>query len=91
MINGDADYLKLLETKQKPLFDMLDTPPEHKKHYLIDGGHMPDKAIITREALVWLDRYQTLTLEDEPENKTPRITRSTPKFHPSNTPHPSAP
>jgi len=34
------------------------TPAEHKKHVVLDGGHVPnDYRSFVREALDWFDRY----------------------------------
>ena len=60
MLNGRDDSLFPHETAQKPLFDLLGTPPEHKKHVLFPGEHsIPwecreqyHKAIVD-----WLDQY----------------------------------
>ncbi len=58
MINGKTDFTLPLETAQKPMFEMLGTPAEHKKMVLLDGGHVDtDRAPMIREALDWYDRY----------------------------------
>lgn len=59
VINGNYDYVFPVETKQKPLFDLLGTPPEHKRHVVLEGGHIPPMADVIRESLTWLDRYQS--------------------------------
>jgi formylglycine-generating enzyme required for sulfatase activity/dienelactone hydrolase len=58
MINGRYDYLAPLETVQKPFFDLLATPAEHKRHVIFDTGHssFPPSEVI-REKLAWLDKY----------------------------------
>jgi formylglycine-generating enzyme required for sulfatase activity/dienelactone hydrolase len=59
MINGDADFTVPVETAQKPMFDLLGTAPEHKRHVVLEGGHVTsDQTGIIREVLAWLDRYQ---------------------------------
>ena len=59
MLNGKFDYLFPVETSQKPFFDLLGTPPEHKRHILYDAGHIPfPRAECIRDILDWLDRYQ---------------------------------
>jgi hypothetical protein len=60
MVNGDTDYIFPVEQTQLPLFDMLGTAPEHKKHVVFHGGHMPQTAELARETLECLDRYQPL-------------------------------
>jgi len=58
MINGRDDFITPLETSQKPLFELLGAPAEHKKHVVLEGGHLPpDRRAIIREVLDWLDRY----------------------------------
>jgi hypothetical protein len=59
MLNGKFDYLYPVETTQKPLFDLLGTPPQHKRHILYDAGHASfPRAECIRDIVDWLDRYQ---------------------------------
>ncbi len=46
------------ETSQKPMIELLGTPPQDKEWFVYDGGshHMPVD-IVARESLAWLDRY----------------------------------
>ena len=46
-----------VETSQKPMFTFLDTPTEHKKHILYDGGHGFAGSQLASDALDWLDKY----------------------------------
>lgn len=60
MINGRYDYLFPLESNQEPMFDLLGTPEEHKRHILYEAGHgvlayRIDQ--IKENVLEWLDRY----------------------------------
>jgi dienelactone hydrolase len=60
MINGRYDYLFSLESSQRPLFELLGAPPEHKKHSLYETGHgvySYHTEQIKQEVLDWLDRY----------------------------------
>ena len=58
MINGEYDFYFPLETSQKPLYDLLGTTEEHKRHAIYPGTHfVPDKDLV-RELIAWLDRYQ---------------------------------
>ncbi len=57
MLNGLNDFLFPLETAQKPFFDLLGTPAADKRHVVSPGGHAPDKKVVIRETLDWLDRY----------------------------------
>lgn len=59
MINGRSDYGIPVETAQRPLFDRLGVPDEHKRHVILEGGHLPyDMNAVIRETLDWLDRYR---------------------------------
>ena len=59
MLSGTYDYVFPVETRQKPLFDYLGTPLEHKRHALFEAGHLPlPRGEMIREILDWLDRYQ---------------------------------
>jgi hypothetical protein len=49
-----------LESGQKPYFHFLGTPPEHKRHVVLVGGHYvigQQRSQVVREVLDWLDRY----------------------------------
>jgi dienelactone hydrolase len=58
MVNGISDYDMPVDTAQRPMFDMLGTLPEHKRHVLLEGGHLPNDAnAVMREILDWYDLY----------------------------------
>jgi pimeloyl-ACP methyl ester carboxylesterase len=58
MVNGRADFNFPLETSQRPLFRLLGPPVEHKRHALVEGGHMPVRVHdYIKEILDWFDRY----------------------------------
>jgi dienelactone hydrolase len=58
MLNGRYDYVFPLETHQKPMFDLLGTPPQNKRHVLYDAGHWPlPRAESIKETADWLDRW----------------------------------
>jgi len=59
MIGGRQDYVLPLEESQKPLFERLGTPAEHKRHVIFDAGHVADlpRGQVLREVLAWLDKY----------------------------------
>jgi eukaryotic-like serine/threonine-protein kinase len=45
-------------TFQTPLFRLLGSPAEHKRHVILEGGHMPARQQdVIREVLQWLDKY----------------------------------
>ncbi len=57
MLNGEYDIVFPLETSQKPMFELLGTDPEHKKHYVTPASHIVPRDILIRETLDWFDRY----------------------------------
>jgi len=57
MLNGRHDFIFPLESSQKPLFQLLGTPPEHKRHVVFEAGHAPPRVELIKELLDWLDRY----------------------------------
>lgn len=58
MLNGRYDDGFPLESSQRPLFRVLGTPANDKKHVLYEGGHgaFPRPEAV-RECLDWLDKY----------------------------------
>ena len=58
MINGEYDVVFPLDIAQKPMFEMLGTPPEHKKIHWEPADHWVPEDIFIREGLDWFDRYQ---------------------------------
>jgi len=57
MINGRYDTSYPYETTQKPMFDLLGTPDEHKELKLYETDHIPPRIEFIKEILIWLDRY----------------------------------
>ena len=57
MLNGRYDYDTPFATSQQPLFALLGSPPEHKRHVVLDFGHALVVEDVAREILPWLDRY----------------------------------
>ena len=60
MINGRNDAVFPLETRQLPLFSLLGTPDEHKRHILYESGHCVIgfwKNQVVSDILDWLDDY----------------------------------
>jgi dienelactone hydrolase len=60
MVNGVHDHIFPLGSSQIPMFDLLGTAPEHKKHVTFPSGHVVlamyrNQAI--GEILDWLDTY----------------------------------
>ena len=57
LVNGRNDFQAPLEA-QRRFIELLGTPPEHKKHVVLEGGHVPtDFRGLVREALDWFDKY----------------------------------
>jgi eukaryotic-like serine/threonine-protein kinase len=57
MLNGRYDYGTPYDTSQRPLFALLGTPAEHKRHAVLEFGHSLVIEAVAREILPWLDRY----------------------------------
>ena len=58
MVNGRSDFPLPLETMQRPLFRLLGTRPEDKRHEVLEGGHIPARMHdVIRVILDWFDRY----------------------------------
>jgi hypothetical protein len=57
MVNGRYDFMCPLETAQLPMFSLLGTPPEHKRHAVYEIGHYIPRNVRRKEVLGWLDRY----------------------------------
>jgi dienelactone hydrolase len=57
MLNGERDFFFPVETSQKAMFELLGTPPEHKKRLTYPRGHTVPRRELVKETLAWLDRY----------------------------------
>ena len=57
MLNGEYDFFFPVETSQKPMFDLLGTPPEDKEYKVYPGAHSVPRTERVKETLAWLDRY----------------------------------
>ena len=57
LLNGRYDFETPYEAAQRPLFELLGTAPEHKRHTVLETGHALPMDAVTREILPWLDRY----------------------------------
>ncbi len=58
MINGRYDFFFPLETAQIPMFRLLGTPANQKRHVVEDGSHFVPRTRLIQEILTWLDTYQ---------------------------------
>ena len=57
MLNGRYDFGVPLETAQRPLFDLLGSRPEDKRHVVLETGHALPMDDVARQARAWFDRY----------------------------------
>ena len=57
LLNGRYDFETPFETAQRPLFDLLGAPAEHKRHAVFETGHALPIDDVAGEILPWLDRY----------------------------------
>jgi formylglycine-generating enzyme required for sulfatase activity/dienelactone hydrolase len=57
MLNGRYDHFFPYDTAQIPMFSLLATPPEDKRHVVYDTGHFVPRTQLIKETLDWLDRY----------------------------------
>jgi len=57
MLNGRLDHFFPYETSQIPLYTLIGTPSEHKRHIVYETGHFVPKTQVIKEVLAWLDEY----------------------------------
>lgn len=57
MLNSRYDFLLPVETTQIPFFQLLGTPPEHKRQFIYESSHFVPRADLIKETLNWLDLY----------------------------------
>jgi eukaryotic-like serine/threonine-protein kinase len=57
MMSGRYDFMDPLDTCQEPLFRLLGTPQQDKRHIVFDSGHAVPDVPKMKESLDWLDRY----------------------------------
>ena len=57
MLNGRYDFGLPYETEQRPLFALLGSAAEHKRHVVLESGHALPSGSVAAEMLPWLDRY----------------------------------
>ena len=57
MLNGEFDFFFPKETSQRPLFELLGTPAEHKRWEVHPGGHSVPRNTLIKATLGWLDEY----------------------------------
>ncbi len=79
LLNGRYDFETPYETAQKPLFELLGSPAEHKRHTVLETGHALPMDDVAREILPWLDRYLGPVVHSSPASTRIRA-GSTPNF-----------
>jgi len=57
MLNGQYDIVFPYETGQLPMYELLGTPSENKKHVVTPGAHLVSRDVLIRESLDWFDKY----------------------------------
>ena len=57
MLNGRFDFFFPTETSQKPMFDSLGTPAEHKRRVEYDASHALPRNEVIKEFVGWMDKY----------------------------------
>jgi formylglycine-generating enzyme required for sulfatase activity/cephalosporin-C deacetylase-like acetyl esterase/predicted Ser/Thr protein kinase len=57
MLNGRFDFFYPVETSQDPMFRLLGTPKDRKRHVIYETGHDVPRDEVIKETLDWLDRY----------------------------------
>ena len=59
MVNGRYDFTFPVEKAQNPLFAMLGTPAEDKRHLILETPHdvTEQRTQLTKAVLDWLDHY----------------------------------
>lgn len=57
MLNGKHDMFFPIETSQKPMYNFLGTPKEHKKMIVFESGHLVPRTEFVKETLLWYDKY----------------------------------
>ena len=57
MLNERYDYRYNIDINVKPFYNLLGTPPEHKRLIVYDTDHYVPKNEMIREVLAWCDKY----------------------------------
>jgi eukaryotic-like serine/threonine-protein kinase len=57
MLNGSLDHFFPVETSQRPMFELLGTPPDRKKQLTYQAGHLVPRSQVIKETLDWFDKY----------------------------------
>ena len=57
MLNGRYDFYFPVETSQRPFFNLLGTPAQHKRQVIYESSHFVPRTALITELLAWYDRY----------------------------------
>lgn len=58
VLGGRQDFIHPVDSGQVPLFRLLGTPEQDKRHVIFEGGHAPLRIQgLIKDILDWLDRY----------------------------------
>ena len=57
MLNGRFDFFYPTDSSQEPMFNLLGTPPEHKRRIVYETSHTLPHTERIRETVGWMDRY----------------------------------
>ncbi len=57
MLNGQYDHFFPVETSQKPMFELIGSPPDMKRQVIYESGHFVPRDQQIRETLSWLDQH----------------------------------
>jgi hypothetical protein len=57
MLNGKYDLNVRYETRVKPMFDLLGTPPDKKELKLYETDHFIPREELIKETQAWLDLH----------------------------------
>ena len=57
LLNGRYDFESPLESSQRPLLDLVGSPPEDKRLAVFESGHALPLDHVEKELFPWLDRY----------------------------------
>jgi eukaryotic-like serine/threonine-protein kinase len=57
LLCGRYDPFYPYEASQKPFFERLGTPADHKRHVAVEAAHSVPRSEYLRELLGWLDKY----------------------------------
>jgi dienelactone hydrolase len=57
MLNGRYDFAEQYQSAQRPLFLLLGSRADQKRHIAVETGHAVPSESVTRVVLPWLDQY----------------------------------